>query len=164
LLFETITINLKRALPIQLRHLEEKPLFVNNINIDFIGIDKKCEDKIDSIKLEMNFLKEMINNINVLRIDINNSGIDIDIIRYRFERCLLKEIYKGNAGRLLYDVFRFDNWNSAKSSYRKNSNNNNNNNNNNNEFSVINESDYIGNEEDEDDLGIMEYHPLFFGN
>lgn len=56
-----------------------------------------------------------IHDVMMRSIDVNKSGLDINILKYRFERLMLLDICKGNGGRLLMDVFDVTSWNTTPS-------------------------------------------------
>ncbi len=48
-------------------------------------------------------------------IDMLSSGLDVNVMRYRFERLMMLDVCKSNAGRLLMDVFDMTAWNTVPS-------------------------------------------------
>ena len=138
-----IDIFMKRALPIQLRHLEQKPLKVSHLRMQDMGLSAVSEtgccptsSSCSSIvvastvpvvagsaqnrddaaskealrEAESAWAAEAVRSTSVRTVDVYHAGVDINIIKYRFERLLLISLYHCNAGRLLYDVFQLDQW------------------------------------------------------
>ena len=131
-----IDIFMKRALPIQLRHLEQKPLKVTHIRMQDVGlsavsgtgccppsssynamVSSAAADptatrslKEDIAELENAWATQAVRSTSARSVDVYKAGVDVNIIKYRFERLLLVSLYHCNAGRLLYDVFQVDQW------------------------------------------------------
>ena len=142
--FMNIDIFMKRALPIQLRHLEQKPLRVSHLRMQDIGLSavsgvgccptssssnsvvassvpavaagsstqspNDTASKEAMVALESAWAAHAVRSTSVRTVDVYNAGVDVNVIKYRFERLLLISLYHCNAGRLLYDVFQLDQW------------------------------------------------------
>ena len=75
----------------QLRFSPQSQRHIDNVTND--GND--CETKLS------------LDHLDFSSIDIYNSGVDLNIVKYRLERALLHEVYKSNAGRLLYEAIYY---------------------------------------------------------
>lgn len=128
LYYDVIEIHMCRALPIQLRHLEQKPLVVQNMSLVEIGIPRimmqSFNDNNDWKWGLQEFTSKIDSNLNLLpcsfnfsnhslalfwdNLDLYEDGMDIRIFKYRFERKMLHALCKQNAGNLYFSCYPFN--------------------------------------------------------